>query len=348
MADVIIVETYIGSLPQTTVRHVSSCKPPSQRSTDNTGQPRAPNMHTPLHSVSSINSCTTINSSASNPRHSMQTDLTDIPGTTGTGTLDDLDTTDLTDLPGTTMTGTPDDLDTPILFSDITCSPSATDSRENGGCHYNNISANYSETHTNQAINENSEISLTSDQPVAEPASADKELDENSGVNDSTVSQYAKSPFRSCEPSVQRFDAFTSSSPNVGLTTASSDDPSDTRTNNHKSNSKDLKNPLLRRGCGDPSCPLRRPQHRLYRSMSLPAPAGVYGVVRPGVCSGRRTSWGTLLRHYYPEGGWGWLVLAMATATSVLTHGLQTSFGALLKPLATKFSITVPLAGEYQ
>ena len=31
--------------------------------------------------------------------------------------------------------------------------------------------------------------------------------------------------------------------------------------------------------------------------------------------------------HYYPEGGWGWVVLACALAATSLSHGLQLAYG---------------------
>ncbi|CAB0007176.1 unnamed protein product [Nesidiocoris tenuis] len=38
----------------------------------------------------------------------------------------------------------------------------------------------------------------------------------------------------------------------------------------------------------------------------------------------------TLRQHYYPEGGWGWVVLAAALATHLLSHGLQ--LGSVVLP----------------
>ncbi|KAK8752646.1 hypothetical protein OTU49_006663, partial [Cherax quadricarinatus] len=43
-----------------------------------------------------------------------------------------------------------------------------------------------------------------------------------------------------------------------------------------------------------------------------------------------RDSRATLLQHYYPEGGWGWVVVFVATTMHVLNHGLHTGYGALL------------------
>lgn len=38
----------------------------------------------------------------------------------------------------------------------------------------------------------------------------------------------------------------------------------------------------------------------------------------------------TLKQHYYPEGGWGWIVVAVSFAVHVLNQGLHMSSGVLL------------------
>jgi len=38
----------------------------------------------------------------------------------------------------------------------------------------------------------------------------------------------------------------------------------------------------------------------------------------------------TIRQHYYPEGGWGYIVLTVALAVNILAHGLQLSFGVTL------------------
>lgn len=37
----------------------------------------------------------------------------------------------------------------------------------------------------------------------------------------------------------------------------------------------------------------------------------------------------TIKQHYYPEGGWGFVVVIVAVIVQVITHGLQLSFGIL-------------------
>lgn len=44
-----------------------------------------------------------------------------------------------------------------------------------------------------------------------------------------------------------------------------------------------------------------------------------------------------LRRHYYPEAGWGWVVVACACLVHLLNHGLQLSYGALDADVVHKF-----------
>lgn len=52
----------------------------------------------------------------------------------------------------------------------------------------------------------------------------------------------------------------------------------------------------------------------------------------------------TLKQHYYPEGGWGWVVAAVAVATHLLTHGLHLASGVFVQELVRKFGpgVVVP------
>ena len=45
----------------------------------------------------------------------------------------------------------------------------------------------------------------------------------------------------------------------------------------------------------------------------------------------------TLKQHYYPEGGWGWVVLASSVFVQILAHGLHTGSGVLPQPVIAKF-----------
>lgn len=45
----------------------------------------------------------------------------------------------------------------------------------------------------------------------------------------------------------------------------------------------------------------------------------------------------TLKQHYYPEGGWGWVIMCCAIAVQTLTHGLQIGSGVLVRECVRKF-----------
>lgn len=53
----------------------------------------------------------------------------------------------------------------------------------------------------------------------------------------------------------------------------------------------------------------------------------------------------TLKRHYYPEGGWGWTVLAVALSVQLICHGLQMAFGVLAMPAIKRFNKAIPGVG---
>lgn len=53
----------------------------------------------------------------------------------------------------------------------------------------------------------------------------------------------------------------------------------------------------------------------------------------------------TLQRHYYPEGDWGWIVLATAVAVHVLNHGFQLSSAVTLQLAADRHGQTAVNAG---
>jgi len=54
----------------------------------------------------------------------------------------------------------------------------------------------------------------------------------------------------------------------------------------------------------------------------------------------------TLQRHYYPEGGWGWVIVATAVAVHVINHGLQLSAAVMLRPAADKHGQPVVNTGQ--
>ena len=46
----------------------------------------------------------------------------------------------------------------------------------------------------------------------------------------------------------------------------------------------------------------------------------------------------TIWRHYYPEGGWGWVVVTCAIFTQLLNQGLIMSYGMLGREVGPKFN----------
>lgn len=53
-----------------------------------------------------------------------------------------------------------------------------------------------------------------------------------------------------------------------------------------------------------------------------------------------------LQRHYYPEGGWGWVIIFCGTCIHVLNHGLQLSFSVESGAISAKFTVPPNQAGE--
>lgn len=55
-----------------------------------------------------------------------------------------------------------------------------------------------------------------------------------------------------------------------------------------------------------------------------------------------------LQRHYYPEGGWGWVIIFCATSIVILTHGLQLSFGGVQSYMvAAKYGVPATYTGWF-
>ncbi|KAF0292881.1 hypothetical protein FJT64_009190 [Amphibalanus amphitrite] len=55
----------------------------------------------------------------------------------------------------------------------------------------------------------------------------------------------------------------------------------------------------------------------------------------------------TLMQHYYPERGWGWVVVACAVVVQVLCHGLHTGYGAVAVQTTREFGASELATGEY-
>lgn len=52
-----------------------------------------------------------------------------------------------------------------------------------------------------------------------------------------------------------------------------------------------------------------------------------------------------LQRHYYPEGGWGWVIIFCGTCIQILNHGLQLSFSIENVVISAKYNVTPVQAG---
>lgn len=57
----------------------------------------------------------------------------------------------------------------------------------------------------------------------------------------------------------------------------------------------------------------------------------------------RRLLW----RHYYPEGGWGYVVVTCCILVHILNHGLQLAYGVLHGPIAAKFQVGINETGIF-
>lgn len=53
----------------------------------------------------------------------------------------------------------------------------------------------------------------------------------------------------------------------------------------------------------------------------------------------------TLKRHYYPEGGWGYVIVVITILVQLISHGLQLASGLLMNPAMARFEQTVGNSG---
>lgn len=54
----------------------------------------------------------------------------------------------------------------------------------------------------------------------------------------------------------------------------------------------------------------------------------------------------TLTRHYYPENGWGYVIVTCSVMVNILCHGLQLSAGVIMVPAAVKFHTDLVHTGK--
>lgn len=45
----------------------------------------------------------------------------------------------------------------------------------------------------------------------------------------------------------------------------------------------------------------------------------------------------TLRQHYYPEGGWGWIIVVVAFIVQCISHGLHLSLGIFIIQVVKEF-----------
>lgn len=55
----------------------------------------------------------------------------------------------------------------------------------------------------------------------------------------------------------------------------------------------------------------------------------------------------TLRQHYYPEGGWGWIVVVVAVIVQCISHGLHLSLGIFIIQVVKEFHEDYFHAGYY-
>ena len=54
----------------------------------------------------------------------------------------------------------------------------------------------------------------------------------------------------------------------------------------------------------------------------------------------------SIFQHYYPEGGWGLVLLLVVLLVQVILHGLLLSYGVLLPKVARRFRVSVVESGQ--
>ena len=56
----------------------------------------------------------------------------------------------------------------------------------------------------------------------------------------------------------------------------------------------------------------------------------------------------SIFQHYYPEGGWGVVLLLAVIMVQVIIHGLLLSYGVLLAKVARRFRVSILESGQRQ
>ena len=63
------------------------------------------------------------------------------------------------------------------------------------------------------------------------------------------------------------------------------------------------------------------------------------------VMSARRMRIASIFQHYYPEGGWGVVLMVAVIMVQVLVHGLVLSYGVILPKIIRRFRVSVTETG---
>ena len=64
------------------------------------------------------------------------------------------------------------------------------------------------------------------------------------------------------------------------------------------------------------------------------------------VMSQRRRKVASMFQHYYPEGGWGIVIILVVTIIQILVHGLILAFGVLLPKVIRRFRVSPTQTGS--
>ena len=63
------------------------------------------------------------------------------------------------------------------------------------------------------------------------------------------------------------------------------------------------------------------------------------------VMSARRMRIASIFQHYYPEGGWGVVLMVAVIMVQILVHGLVLSYGIILPKIIRRFRVSVTETG---
>ena len=69
---------------------------------------------------------------------------------------------------------------------------------------------------------------------------------------------------------------------------------------------------------------------------------------RVTVMSARKRRIASIFQHYYPEGGWGVVLLVAVILVQLLVHGLVLSFGVMVTKIVRRFRASVIETGNFK